>query len=122
MPESERKNEIVQEIIQNLNEKISDLISKGLTKEQAIKKAVDDFGNIDDLKKELTDSARIANSKKTGLSLAFSVCSFVIVMGLTLFINIYYTSKVIWFVYPVLMWPLSIYYFVYSYRKSGSTI
>lgn len=113
IPESSRKEEIMQEITQNLNEKVSDLVSNGQTKEQAVNKAIEDFGDIDDLKKELENSAQIAKSKKISLSLAFSVWGGILITAFFLFINFYYTPHVIWFVYPtfaVIWWPMAIFF------------
>ncbi|MDF2942293.1 MAG: hypothetical protein K0S01_1151 [Herbinix sp.] len=113
IPESNRKNEIIQEIAQNLNEKVSDLVLNGRTREQAIKQAVDDFGDIDDLKKEFIDSTRVAESKRNGLSLAFSIWGGSLILALFLFINFYYTPNTIWFVYPafaVVWWPMTMYF------------
>jgi 4-hydroxybenzoate polyprenyltransferase len=113
IPESNRKNEIIQEITQNLNEKVSDLVLNGRTREQAIKQAVDDFGDIDDLKKEFIDSTRVAESKRNGLSLAFSIWGGSLILALFLFINFYYTPNTIWFVYPafaVVWWPMTMYF------------
>jgi len=110
IPESNRKSEIVQEIIQNLNEKVSDLILNGQTREEAVKTVINDFGEIDDLKKELIDSTRLADSKRKGLSLAFSIWGGILIIALFLFINFYYTPDIIWFVYPafaVIWWPLA---------------
>lgn len=110
IPESKSKNETMQEIILNLNEKVSDLIANGQTREQAIKKAIDDFGDIDDLRKELADSTRLSETKRNGLSLAFSIWGGILIIALFVFINFYYTPSTIWFVYPafaVLWWPMS---------------
>lgn len=110
IPESKSKNEIVQEITQNLNEKVSDLVSNGQTREQAVKKAVDDFGDIDEIKKEFADSAKLAESKRKGLSLVFSIWGAILIIALSVFINFYYTPHTIWFVYPafaVFWWPMA---------------
>lgn len=113
IPESNRKKEIMQEIIQNLNEKVSDLVQNGQSMEQALKKTVDDFGDIDDLKKELAGSAKYSKSKKIGLSLAFSIWGAILITALFLFINFYYTPNIIWFVYPVfavIWWPMTMFF------------
>ena len=113
IPESNRKKETMQEIIQNLNEKVSDLIKNGQSMEQALKKTVDDFGDIDDLKKELAGSAKYARSKKIGLSLAFSIWGAILITALFLFVNFYYTPNIIWFVYPlfaVIWWPMTMFF------------
>lgn len=113
IPESTRKEEIKLEITQNLNEKVADLVSQGQSREEAIKKAIYDFGDIDDLKEELESSAKLVKSKKLGLSLAFSVWGGILITALFLFINFYYSPNVIWFVYPtfaVIWWPMALFF------------
>lgn len=120
IPESSRKEELKLEITQNLNEKVEDLISNGQSREEAVKKAIDDFGDIDDLKEELESSAKLAKSKKIGLSLAFSIWGSALITALMLFINFYYTPSNIWFVYPVfaiLWWPMSLFFQWYRNKK-----
>lgn len=120
IPESTRKEEVRMEITQNLNEKVADLVAQGLSREEAVKKAVDDFGDIDDLKEELESSAMLAKSKKLGLSLAFSVWGGSLIIALFLFINFYYTPNAIWFVYPtfaVIWWPLALFFQWYRHKK-----
>jgi hypothetical protein len=113
IPESNRKEEIKQEITQNLNEKVSDLMSNGQSREEAVKMAIDNFGDIEDLKQELASSAKLVKSKRIGLSLAFSVWGSILIIALFLFINFYYTPDVIWFVYPtfaVVWWPMTMFF------------
>ncbi len=111
--DSQRKRDLMQEITQNLNEKVNNLITKGQTREEAVQKAIQDFGDIDDLRPELESFGRITKSKNAGLSLAFSIWGTLLISGLFLFINLYYTPKTIWFVYPifaVLWWPMSLFF------------
>jgi hypothetical protein len=111
--ESKRKQEIIQEVTSNLNEKVEDLVNKGQSRDQAVKNAIEDFGDIDDLKQELESGAKLTNTKNAGLSLAFSVWGAALIIGLLLFINFYYSPKVIWFVYPtfaVLWWPMTMFF------------
>ena len=120
IPESTRKEEIKLEITQNLNEKVADLVSQGQPREEAVRKAVDDFGDIDDLKEELESSAKLAQSKKLGLSLAFSVWGTILITAFFLFINFYYTPETIWFVYPtfaVVWWPLVLFFQWFRNKK-----
>ncbi len=120
IPESSRKEEIKLEITQNLSEKVEDLVSNGQSREEAVKKAIDDFGDIDDLKEELESSAKLAKSKKLGLSLAFSVWGSALITALMLFINFYYTPSTIWFVYPVfaiVWWPMALFFQWYRNKK-----
>lgn len=119
VPESGRKKAIIQEITQNLNEKVTDLISDGQTRDEAVKSVIDNFGDIDDLKKELVSSAKLAKSKKTSLSLAFSVWGAILTTAFFMFINLYYSPQSIWFVYPafaVIWWPMSLFFHWYRNR------
>ena len=121
--DSRRKQELIQEITQNLNDKVADLEAKGQTRDQAIKKAIGDFGDIADLKKELENSAKIARSKEAGLSLAFSIWGAALIIGLALFINFYYTPQAIWFVYPlfaVIWWPMSLFFHWLRLKKDAA--
>lgn len=48
------------------------------------------------------------------VGLAFSICSFILITALFLFINFYYTPAIIWFVYPVfaaVWWPMTMFFF-----------
>lgn len=64
------------------------------------------------------DPARTRASKN---ALLFSIAGSLAIIALTVFINLSYTPKNIWFVYPafaVLWWPLSIFFFG-KWRKGG---
>lgn len=123
IPESTRKEEIKLEITQNLNEKVADLVSQGQPRVEAVKKAIDDFGDIGDLKEELESSAKLAKSKKLGITLAFSVWGGILIIALFLFINFYYTPNVIWFVYPTfaVIWvPMVLFFRWFREKKEVS--
>ncbi len=109
IPESSRKQEIVQEIIQDFSDKVSDLVAQGQTEDEAMKAAMEDFGDIEELKKELESGTRTEKSKKLALALAFSIWGVILTSAFFVFINLYYTPYIIWFVYPVfavLWWPI----------------
>lgn len=120
IPESNRKEEIKLEITQNLKDKVADLVSRGQFRDEAVKEVIDDFGDIDDLKRELESSAKLVKSKRLGLSLTFSIWGTALITALILFINFYYTPKIIWFVYPVfavIWWPLALFFQWYRNKK-----
>ncbi len=112
IPDSERKEQLKAEIIENLNEKVLDLIEQGKTGEDAENKTIIEFGEIDDIKQELCKDIQADKPRKYNkyaLLLWFSVGGSALIIGLMLFINLYYTKNNIWFVYPafgVLWWPL----------------
>lgn len=112
IPDSQEKEQIKQEIIENLEEKVYDLIAQGKEEEDAINKTIIEFGDIDEIEKEL-GIAQPARKNMTKLDLGFSIWGSVLIIALFVFINLYYTPKTIWFVYPtfaVLWWPLSMFY------------
>jgi Flp pilus assembly protein TadB len=124
IPDSRRKTELILEISQDLEEKIDDLVCQGLSEDEAVQKAFNDFGDMDEIKRELIGSGQLIRNKKLGLALAFSVWSAAIITLFFLFINLYYTPHTIWFVYPVfavIWWPMTLYFCWYR-RKTGNRI
>ena len=124
IPDSEQKRQLVQEITLNLEEKVNDLIESGKGEEDAINKAIVDFGDISDIKAELT----VNNSRKknnAGLSLGFSFWGSLLIVAICVFINFYYSPRQIWFVYPtfaVAWWPLVMFYRWLRIRKEDDTL
>ena len=54
IPDGERKTQLTREIIQDMQEMVSDFMAEGKSEEDAVNKAIVEFGEIDDLKAELT--------------------------------------------------------------------
>lgn len=114
VPKSEEKELVKQEIIDNLEEKINDLIEQGLDREKAVQLAISEFGNINELKMELTKTQQELKKNTAKLNLVFSILGSILIISMLVFTNLYYTPRVIWFVYPtfaVLWWPLSMFYY-----------
>lgn len=117
VPESEEKTAIMQEVLENLEEKVWDLMAQGKEEEDAINKAIVDFGDIEEIKKELGSKQPVKKDTKK-LNLNFAVWGSLLIISLFIFINFYYTPQTIWFVYPtfaVLWWPLAMYF---SWQRS----
>jgi hypothetical protein len=117
IPDSPRKEQLKQEILLNLREKVHDLIQNGKSEEDAQNKAIVDFGDIDDIRQELREEPVEWQSKPTGRDcwqqLWFSVWGSALIIALVLFVNMTYTPRVLWFVYPtfgVLWWPLVMFF------------
>jgi hypothetical protein len=112
LPASERKEQLKQEIAENLNEKVFDLMEQGKSEEDAVNKTILEFGDIDDIKQELSKGVPAEEPAKINkylLRLGFSLGGSALIIGLLLFANLYYTKNIIWFVFPtfgVLWWPL----------------
>lgn len=130
VPDSEESRNMKQEIIMNLQEKVADLIESGKTEEDAINKAIVDFGDFEEIRTALAVDP-VHESETRGLSakekyrrttnaLMFSIFGSAIIIGLMIFINFYYSPGTIWFVYPlfaVIWWPLAL-FFTWLNRRS----
>ncbi|KRG11773.1 hypothetical protein ACA29_15690 [Lederbergia galactosidilytica] len=114
IPNSEQKEALMDEVLQNLEEKVWDLMEQGKAEEDAINKAIVDFGDIEDLKQELgVVETKPRKNKMRRLNLGYSLWGSSLIIALVLFINLYYTPHTIWFVYPtfvILWWPLTMYF------------
>lgn len=126
IPESEGKRQLMQEVTQDLQEKVSDLIAQGKAEEDAINKAIVDFGDIEDIKKELSVRKKPnIRSRRAALNLGFSLWGSGLIVTLMLFINFYYTPDIIWFVYPtfgVLWWPLAMVFYWLRVRREDDEL
>ena len=82
----------------------------GKSQEDAINKAIVEFGDIEDIKKELKTTSSTDKVERAKVALNFSLCGSALVIALSMFINFYYSPHVIWFVFPtfgILWWPLA---------------
>lgn len=123
IPDSDRKNQIMQEITQDLNDKVRDLIASGKEEDDAVNKALVDFGDIDEIKAELVLRPKGKSSRNAALNLGFSICGSIISIGLFTFVNFYYTPRTIWFVYPafaMLWWPLAMFFNWQRKKREGN--
>lgn len=132
IPENEQTRSIRQEIIENLQEKVMDLMEEGKAEEDAINKAIVDFGDFDEILSELSLETtgdpkfkHVTTSeekyRKTTNAFLFSLCGSSIIIALMVFINMYYSPQTIWFVYPVfavIWWPLAL-FFSWIGRRAG---
>ena len=132
IPENEQTIGIKKEIIENLQEKVMDLMESGKAEEDAINKAIVDFGDFDEILSELSSQSsvetkvkRLATAeekyRKTTNAFLFSLCGSAIIIALMVFINMYYSPQTIWFVYPVfavIWWPLAL-FFSWIGRRAG---
>ncbi len=121
IPDSERKESLKREIVENLQEKVNDLMAQGKAEEDAINRAIVEFGDISDIRDELR-TQQILPMKRTsaGLQLGYSVVGSLLIIGLMLFINLNITPGFLWCIFPifgVLWWPLSMFFRWLKYKK-----
>jgi hypothetical protein len=124
IPDSERKAALKREIVDNLQEKVADLMALGKAEEDAIYRAIVEFGDITDIRDELrgsgTQSAPLSDRSSVGYKLGFSIVGSVLIIALLLFINLYITPSFLWCIFPifgVLWWPLSLFFKWMKYRR-----
>lgn len=113
VPKSEKRDIVKEEIIENLEEKVLDLMEQGKEEEDAINKALIEFGDIEEIKKELGIKHPFKKNMAK-VNLGFSILGSLLIILLFVFINFYYTPNIIWFVFPtfiVLWWPLSMLFY-----------
>ncbi len=121
IPDSERKESLKREIVENLQEKVNDLIAQGKAEEDAINRAIVEFGDISDIRDELRNQQMLPIKRSSaGLQLGYSVVGSLLIIGLVLFINLHITPGFLWCIFPifgVLWWPLSMFFRWLKYRK-----
>lgn len=121
IPDSERKESLKREIVENLNEKVSDLMAQGKAEEDAINRAIVEFGDIGDIRDELRVQQELPQKKSSaGLQLGFSIVGSLLIIALVIFINLYVAPGFIWCIFPifgVLWWPLAMLFRWLKYRR-----
>jgi uncharacterized membrane protein len=120
IPDSPRKESLKQEIVQNLQEKVRDLMEQGKSEEDAINRAIVEFGDIGDIREELRAQQQAPMMKtRAGQQFCFSIAGSVLIIALMIFINLYAAPDFLWCVFPifaVLWWPLAMYFRWRKYR------
>ncbi len=113
----ETRAELIEQVTQTLVEKVEDLQEHGLTLDEAVNKTVIEFGTAEDyfasLDKAPNFFGRIKSIRQYRNDLLFSIFGALIIIGMLVFSNLYYTPDLIWFVLPalaVLWWPLAVLY------------
>ncbi|MBC1778589.1 permease prefix domain 1-containing protein [Listeria booriae] len=122
VPESEQAAQVKEEITYNLEEKVADLMEEGKSEEDAVNKAIIEFGDMDEIIAEL-EVAKPNTKKRRALAkvnLGFSIWGSALLIILFIVVNLMYSPDVLWCIFPifaVLWWPLSMFYFWYR-RKA----
>lgn len=123
----EDRDELIASITEMLTEKVEDLIEHGLSEQEAIDKAVMEFGTLEDYEDKPKKVVRKLKTRRTikqyKYDIFFSVGGSLIIIGMLIYIDLELTrTNVIWFVIPalaVLWWPLAT---IYRYLLKKETI
>ena len=120
-----KKDKIILLVTESLIEKVEDLIESGLTEKEAIDKTVVEFGTVEDYFNQSVKKERKEKRQKTlrhyGNDLLFSGVGSAIIIGIILYVNLYFTPDILWSVVPsiaVLFWPLAVLYNLLNKRAN----
>ncbi|PAD20252.1 permease prefix domain 1-containing protein [Terribacillus saccharophilus] len=129
LPETEQVVNLKEEIKDSMEEKAADFMLDGKLEEDAVNKAIVDFGNLAEIKREFqlqhvpqktTEKKKKQKEDMSTLNLGFSICGSGLIIALLVFVNMYYTPHEIWFVFPtfaILWWPVSMAFVWMKARK-----
>lgn len=115
IPDGERKEALKREVVENLREKVADLMAQGKAEEDAINKAIIEFGDIGDICDEMgiPEAPDPDARRDAGLGFAYSICGTLLLSALFVFLNLYAFKGFPWCAIPifgVLWWPLSAFF------------
>jgi hypothetical protein len=123
VPESDEKQSLLNELILDAEEKAQDLMAAGKPEEDAVNKALVELGDLSEIKLSLMHvTGPKAAPRRNRNNLLYSVFGSALIIGLMLFINLYYSPRAIWFVYPmfaILWWPLTMLLHYMNHREEG---
>ncbi|MCK4551305.1 MAG: hypothetical protein KAU02_00205 [Tenericutes bacterium] len=117
------KKELIEILTTSLEEKVDDLIEQGASREDAIEKTINEFGDTSDVLDAFPDceNRNINLVKKRKNQLIFSTFAYLIVTGLATYVNLeWLIISTNWFVFVaigLLFWPLVMLYQYLSARK-----
>jgi len=125
-PKDDRER-LIQSITEMLTEKVEDLMEKGMSEQEAIDKAVMEFGTLEDYEDKPKKIERKLKTRRTikqyKYDIFFSIGGSLIIIGMLIYIDLQFTAtNVVWFVIPalaVLWWPLAT---IYRYLLKKETI
>ncbi|MFA5007180.1 MAG: permease prefix domain 1-containing protein [Candidatus Izemoplasmatales bacterium] len=116
------KRELIDILSISLEEKVEDLVEQGTPVDAAVRRSIEEFGSTDDVLqafpgKSTEFRANLVRKRRGGF--LFAVFGYVVVVGLALFVNLWFRSffkDFLWFVIVAigtLFWPAAM---LYRYR------
>lgn len=111
------KKELIEILTISLEEKVDDLVEQGTPRDEAIEQSIKEFGDTEDVLSAFPEKkARAQAIKKRKTQVFFSIWSYIIIVGLAIFINFTFYEffdKILWFVIvclALLFWPITMIY------------
>ncbi len=120
-----KKDELKDRLTDSLQEKVDDLVEQGMSEEEATEKAIREFGDAEDVLEAFPTEAQKKKKiiAKRRAELFFSLVSYLLIVGLSIFINLTFYEffgEFNWFViviFGVFFWPLTMLYRYLNARK-----
>ncbi|XFA99766.1 permease prefix domain 1-containing protein [Candidatus Izemoplasma sp. B36] len=112
----EDKKELIEILTTSMEEKVDDLVEQGQSREKAIEQAINEFGDTNDVLEAFPDHEKAKKSlvKKRQNQLIFASLAYLIVSGLSAYINfMWFFPETLWFIFVcigLLFWPLVMLY------------
>jgi hypothetical protein len=111
------KKELIEIMTISLEEKVDDLVEQGTPRDEAIEQSIKEFGDAEDVLSAFPEKkAKAQVIKKRKTQVFFSIWSYIIIVGLAIFINFTFYEffdKILWFVIvclALLFWPITMIY------------
>jgi len=118
------KKELIEILTISLEEKVEDLVEQGTSREEAIEKSIQEFGNAEDILNAFPDKKKKSEIiKKRKSQLIYSLWGYLIIVGLAIFINFTFYEffdQILWFIIVclgLLFWPITMFYRYYLVKK-----
>jgi len=115
VPKGSTKKSLMDEILENLTDKVNDFVQDGMQEDEAIKIALDEFGDIDEIKDLIVEQefTRHYKSKLAKKGFEFSVLGSLLIISSLMAIDYLYLKDMSIMVIPsilVLWWPITMFY------------
>ena len=110
------KKELIEILTTSMEEKVDDLVEQGQTREAAIEQAINEFGDSKDVYDAFPEHEKNKKNlvKKRGNQLIFAFLAYLIISGLSAYINyVWLFPDSLWFIFVcigLLFWPLVMLY------------
>lgn len=115
------KLELIEILTTSLEEKVDDLVEQGNTREEAIQKSIQEFGDEKDVLDAFPEYDKKQNAvKKRKNQVIFSTFAYLIITGLAAYINFVLLEGYLWFLFVaigLLFWPLVMLYLYLGVRR-----
>jgi hypothetical protein len=120
----EDKKELIEILTISLEEKVDDLVEAGTPLDEAIDKSISEFGGVDDVLEAYPElNKKKALIKKRKHQFLFSLWGYIIISGLSIFVNFTFYeffAEILWFVMiliTLLFWPITMLFRYLSVKK-----